>query len=76
MEGWLSLGAKTLAREGEETVCEGRGEGPDDSVWGLVVCGLGVCGLGRLADADDSAAIPAGVASTNLRFLDDGGVGM
>lgn len=30
----------------------------------------------RLADADDSAATPAGVASTNLRFLDDGGVGM
>ena len=52
-----------MASEGEETVCGGRGEGLE-----------GVCGLVRLADAEDSA-IPAGVASTNLRFLDDGGVG-
>lgn len=64
-ESWLSLGAaKTLAREGEETVCEGRGEELE-----------GVWGLDRFADADDSAAIPAGVESTNLRFLEDDGVG-
>ena len=62
-ECWLSLGAKTFASEGEETICEGRGEGLE-----------GVGALDRLPEADDSA-IPAGVASTNLRFLDDGGFG-
>lgn len=65
-DSWLSLGAKTLANEGEDTGCAGRGEGF-----------VGICGLGRFAAADaDDSAIPAGVESTNLRFLDDGGGGI
>lgn len=59
---WLSLGANTLANEGDETA--GRG--------GIVVGG--VCGFCRFIV--DSAAISEGVESTNLRFLDDGGVGI
>jgi len=49
-----------LASEGDETA--GRGE----RRFG------GVCGLDRFMD---DSAISAGVESTNLRFLDDGGVG-
>lgn len=55
-KGGLSVGAKTLAREGDDTVCERRGAGG------------GVCGLGRLGE--ESAGVMFGVASTNFRFLD------
>lgn len=62
-----TLGESTLAKEGEETVWEGRDEGP----------AVGVDGFERLVDAEDAeaSAMFAGVESTNLRFLFCGGVG-
>jgi len=58
---WLSLGAKTLANDGDETAGRGIAVG-------------GVCGLCRFID-NSAAIISEGVVSMNLRFLDNEGVG-
>jgi len=52
-------GDKTLASEGEETICVECEEGP----------AVGVVAFERLAAAADADAMFAGVESTNFRFL-------